>query len=564
MFWYTAGMGSHEQSYGRYVLEDRIAMGGMAEIFRARTNTEGFQKQICIKRILPNFLNEPGFEVMFRDEAALAARLQHANIVQVFDFGEADGTLFLAMELIDGADLNHLLRVGREQGEVPSISQCCQIAIEMCRGLHYAHNLNISGSPMGVIHRDISPHNVLVSRSGEIKVADFGIAKAAERVTHTATGLVKGKVAYMAPEQAGGDKMDHRVDQFATGVVLWEMLTGERLFARDVQTKTLLAVLEAKVRPPSELRSDIPKELDAIVLKALAKSPEERFGHMREFQQALGRFVHSLPPGVADDDVTSWVESVFAHDQNEIRHTAVIPKADPTRDDFSGAATAISEPKVEHRDTTKPTLTLSPQQLEDETVQASLVANDWQNTQSARRVSLGRVAALGTLMLAVVVIALWGGAQLAKKEANLAGESPAVPSKAQKTSPVVKQPRPEAQPEMGRVEKKKRNAALKRNLRKEQKKKAHVFPQQPVPATPALKNSSTAVAAPVRARVLVDVEDGWAEIWFEGKKLGDTPKQVALPLGTQKILLKNPETGQTKQLSIQVQRNNNAAVRVSF
>ena len=163
-----------ETAYGRYILEDRIAMGGMAEIFRARTNTEGFQKQICIKRILPNFLNEPGFETMFRDEAALAARLQHANIVQVFDFGEVDGTLFLAMELVDEIDLKQLLERSVQARHQPSISQCCQVTVDICRGLHFAHNAQIAGRRLGVVHRDVSPHNILISRSGEIKVADFG------------------------------------------------------------------------------------------------------------------------------------------------------------------------------------------------------------------------------------------------------------------------------------------------------------------------------------------------------------------------------------------------------
>ena len=162
------------KSWGRYVLERRLALGGMAEIYVGRLNTDGFHKQVCIKKVLPHHVEDEAFVAMFRDEAALAARLQHANIVQVFDFGDVDGELFLAMEFVDGADLRRLNKASKSHNIPPSISQCCQLVIEICRGLHYAHTVTLEGKSLGIVHRDISPHNVLISRNGEVKIADFG------------------------------------------------------------------------------------------------------------------------------------------------------------------------------------------------------------------------------------------------------------------------------------------------------------------------------------------------------------------------------------------------------
>lgn len=277
-------------------------MGGMAEIFRARLATDGFEKRVCIKRILPHFLEDEEFVTMFRDEARTAARLQHANCVHVFDFGEVLGTLYLAMELVDGCDLRRILDAGRKKRLFLEVGEAVQIAIDMCRGLHHAHTLTENGRPLSVVHRDVSPHNVLVSRAGEVKVTDFGIARAAERSTHTSTGIVKGKVAYMAPEQAQGLDFDHRLDQFATGVVLWEMLTGTRLFSAESDAATLRRILACHVAPPSTLRSAIPVALDAVLLRALSPKPEDRYADMREFELALSRFLFSgaIDPSTAD------------------------------------------------------------------------------------------------------------------------------------------------------------------------------------------------------------------------------------------------------------------------
>jgi serine/threonine protein kinase len=298
---------AYPRPYGRYILEDRLAMGGMAEIFRARTATAGFEKKVCIKRVLPNFLEEEDFVTMFRDEAKLAARLQHANVVQVFDFGEVDEgdtkTLYLAMELVEGADLRRLWDQSRKRHLPFSIGEVTQIGIDVCRGLHHAHTRHDDdGRPLGLVHRDISPHNILVSRSGEVKVTDFGIARAAERATHTSTGIVKGKVAYMSPEQAEGGAFDHRLDQWALGVVLWELLCSERLFRGDSDVAILTQVLSGTVQPPSSLRRDVPTELEEIVLRALRRRQDERFPTLREMELALSRFLLSgaIDPATAD------------------------------------------------------------------------------------------------------------------------------------------------------------------------------------------------------------------------------------------------------------------------
>ena len=316
--------------YGRYILEDRLAMGGMAEIFRARTATAGFEKRVCIKRVLPHFLEDDDFVTMFRDEARTAARLQHANVVQVFDFGEVEEetgtTLFLAMELIEGADLRRLGEQSRKKKRPFTVGEVTQIGIDVCRGLHHAHQLkDESGASLGLVHRDISPHNILISRNGEVKITDFGIAKAAERATHTSTGIVKGKIAYMSPEQAEGKPFDHRLDQWALGVVLWELLCGERLFRGDNDATILRKVLNVEVPSPATLRGDVPADLNAIILRALAGTPAERFRDMREMEQALSRFMFSGAIDPATCEVGAAYARIMGGDEVPVpRRTAVI------------------------------------------------------------------------------------------------------------------------------------------------------------------------------------------------------------------------------------------------
>ncbi|MCP4500308.1 MAG: serine/threonine protein kinase [Deltaproteobacteria bacterium] len=318
---------SDPQRFGGYILEERIAMGGMAEIFRAHIDKEGFEKEVCIKRVLPHFLDSEDFVIMFRDEASVAARLQHANVVHVFDFGEVDGALFLAMEFVDGQDLNSLVKSARKNQMPFRVGQAVQIAIEICRGLYHAHSARYKGRPLNVVHRDISPHNILVSRHGEVKVTDFGIAKAAERATHTSTGVLKGKLAYMAPEQLEGIEVDHRLDQFATGIVLWEMLTLEKAYAGESEATILRKVMTCDIPPPRVFRQDIPEELEAVLMKALAADREQRYPDMRAFERALTKFLFSY----SDDPAESDVQALFAHLTQEKKRppTTMLPKTEP-------------------------------------------------------------------------------------------------------------------------------------------------------------------------------------------------------------------------------------------
>jgi serine/threonine protein kinase len=315
---------SFPQPYGRYILEKRIAMGGMAEIFLARTNTEGFNKQVCIKRVLPHFLESKDFITMFRDEAALAAKLQHGNVVQVFDFGQEEDTLYLAMEYIDGADLRQLQKMSIRQNCPLRIEQILQIGIALCRGLHHAHTRQENGRPLSIVHRDVSPHNVLVSKAGEVKLTDFGIAKAAERATHTSTGVVKGKIAYMAPEQLEGAVLDHRVDQFAAAIVLWELCTDRQLFNGENEASILRQVIMCEVPNPSTIRADLPTAISAILLKALSASPDNRFSNMRELEQELTRILFDMTTDPASADLESWAAGILAP-QEAARKTAVLP-----------------------------------------------------------------------------------------------------------------------------------------------------------------------------------------------------------------------------------------------
>lgn len=311
------------QQFGRYILTAKIAMGGMAEIFRAKSlGAEGFEKVVVIKRILPHFCEEEGFVTMFKDEAKVASHLNHANVVQIFDFDEVEGLFYIAMEYVEGRDLKRVLDQGAKLGKALSIAQAVYIMIEASKGLDYAHKRVVDGQPLSIIHRDVSPHNVMVSFNGEVKIMDFGIAKAAARSTKTRVGTVKGKCAYMSPEQARGKNLDPRSDLFALGVCLWEMLTGKRLFVGDSDFETLNNVLRAEVPPPSELNPEVPKELDTIVLKALAREVDQRHKDVGAFVNELNRWFFSAVPDPDAVNLNGYMHELFGEEIQQLRQEA--------------------------------------------------------------------------------------------------------------------------------------------------------------------------------------------------------------------------------------------------
>jgi len=318
------------QKFGKYVLLRRIATGGMAEIFQAKTaGAEGFEKDIVIKRILPHFSEDEAFVKMFIDEASLTAKLQHSNIVQIFDFDLADGAYYIAMEYIEGEDLSTVLKDGHTAGRPLSVAQCVWVTMELAKGLHYAHVKEHKGKPLNIIHRDISPHNAMIAYNGEVKLMDFGIAKAAERSTKTQAGTVKGKVAYMSPEQARGKNLDPRSDLFALATVLWEMLTFKRLFLRDSDFETLTAVLKEPVAPPSRYRQGIDQELDDIILTALEKDREQRQKSVEEFNRELTRWYYKNVSDLEAEKLRPLMQELYGAKIRRIRDE--LSEIDPTQ-----------------------------------------------------------------------------------------------------------------------------------------------------------------------------------------------------------------------------------------
>ncbi|TMQ20538.1 MAG: PEGA domain-containing protein [Deltaproteobacteria bacterium] len=284
------------ERFGKYLLIGEIAAGGMAELFLAvHKGIEGVIKVVVIKRVLPHFGHHEAFVGMFIDEARLAARLDHPNIVRTYEFGEVDGQHFTAMEYLAGEDLCKVLNKLSFSRQLMPISMAVEIAAQVCTGLHFAHQLtDTDGNPLNLVHRDVNPANIVITYRGEVKIIDFGVAKS-NASRQTVTGTIKGKVAYMPPEQVLGRPADQRADTFSAGVVLWEMLTGRPLFLRDNEAASLYAIMKAPIPPPSKFRSDVPPQLDRILGRALSRSPAERYGSAEEMAAALEDFLLELP-----------------------------------------------------------------------------------------------------------------------------------------------------------------------------------------------------------------------------------------------------------------------------
>lgn len=336
------------EAFGKYYLIDRIAMGGMAEIFRAKSfGVGGFENLVVIKRILSHLSVNDQFVRMFMDEAKISAVLQASNIVRIYDFGKIRDNYFIAMECVEGKDVKLLLRKLAERRKLLPREFAVYIAMEAAKGLDYAHKRTaISGQPLNIVHRDVSPSNILVSYTGEVKVADFGIVKAANCAESTDAGMLKGKFEYMSPEQAHGQDLDRRSDIFALGIILHEMLTGRRLFKTESETRTLERVKKADVDPPSATNPAVPARLDEIVMRALSREPDQRYQDAREMHADLLDFLYPASPDLTQQSLSHFMRELFA-DEMEVERSRTESGSALARVMHDTAADTELEPEFE-------------------------------------------------------------------------------------------------------------------------------------------------------------------------------------------------------------------------
>ncbi|MFH1811647.1 MAG: serine/threonine-protein kinase [Pseudomonadota bacterium] len=311
---------AHGEKLGRYTLLNELATGGMATLYLARvTGPSGFEKYFAVKRIHPHLAKEKHFVEMFLDEARIAARISHPNVVQIHELGVVEKNLFITMEYIEGESLARLMSTvwkkpqsGGHRTRFP-LREAVHIIGETAAGLHAAHELCApDGQHIDLVHRDVSPHNILVSYGGHVKLIDFGVAKARWRIAHTDGGAVKGKIAYMSPEQLQGEPLDRRSDLFSLGIVLYELTTGRRLFKQSADVGSLAQIINVTIRRPTEVLADYPRELEDVVLRALAKKREDRFQTADEMRRALEHVAMSLGPPRGATDLGVIMRTVFA------------------------------------------------------------------------------------------------------------------------------------------------------------------------------------------------------------------------------------------------------------
>jgi serine/threonine protein kinase len=300
------------ERFGKYLIVGEVATGGMAEVFLGvHRGLEGFTKVVVIKRVLPQYCENADFVRMFVDEARLAARLEHPNIVRTYEFGELGGHYFTTMEYLPGEDLGKTLNKLVASRRMMPVHIAAGIVANVCAGLHFAHQLtDTAGRPLNLVHRDVNPTNIIITYGGEVKLIDFGVAKTNTNA-QTVAGTIKGKIAYMAPEQLLARGIDQRSDIFSAGVVLWELLAQRPLFMRDSEAATLYAIMNDPIVPPSRHRPDVPHELDAIVMRALARTPADRYDTAEEMADALAEFLMQQSAKCDSRAIARMLEHVF-------------------------------------------------------------------------------------------------------------------------------------------------------------------------------------------------------------------------------------------------------------
>lgn len=301
------------QRFGKYLILDHLVDGGMAKICRARYLGEQANKMVAVKMVQPQFSNDEAFVRMFQDELNITFGMLHPNIMQVYDYGKTNGQLYTAMEYIHGANLKQYLDRLKEKKVVFPVEISCYIISQVCLGLHYAHTFTdkLTGKPYNIVHRDISPHNIMLTYDGAVKVIDFGIAKANTNSEATQAGTIKGKLSYLAPEYLDGLELDARYDEFAVGITLWELLCSRKLFQASNDLAVLKQIQACKIVPPSQINPSVPKELDAIVMKALSKDRANRYDNLDQLNRALVRFLYAQYPDFNASDLNTFAEDLF-------------------------------------------------------------------------------------------------------------------------------------------------------------------------------------------------------------------------------------------------------------
>lgn len=400
--------------FGQYTLLERIAVGGMAEVWKARMKgVEGFQKTVAIKKILPHLTDSSDFVTMFIDEAKLAAQLNHNNIIHIYDLGKIGDDYFIAMEFVDGKDLRSILNSARAESRPLPLGLALLVGSRLASALDHAHRQkDFEGRPLGLVHRDVSPQNVLISYEGDIKLCDFGIVKAVTKASKTQMGALKGKLQYMSPEQAWGRPVDARSDIFSLGSLLFEMLTGRRLFSGESEMSVLDAVREGRIQAPRDLDPRLPLEVNALVLKALARDPDDRFLTAGEMQREIDGILASLKPAPSQADLGTYLHQLFAAEAQ------------------AGAtpASAASAPAAASRGAASaPSAAVPPRQPEVAVVAPTGVSKiedpDGGRSSKMLWIAIGGVAAAGLL----VYVLLGRGKPGAAPPAPAGTEAPAVP-----------------------------------------------------------------------------------------------------------------------------------------
>lgn len=304
------------ERFGKYLILDHLVDGGMAKICRSRYLGDQANKIVAIKMVQAQFSNDASFAKMFQDELNITFGMLHPNVMQVYDYGKTNGQLYTAMEYIHGANLKQYLDRLKERKVVFPVEITAYIISQVCQGLFYAHTFTdkLTGKPFNIIHRDISPHNIMLTYDGAVKVIDFGIAKADTNSEATQAGTIKGKLSYLAPEYLEGLELDQRYDIFAVGITMWEMLCSRKLFQAANDLAVLKQIQTCKVVPPSQINPNVPKELDAIVMKALSKDRSQRYENMDQFNRALVKFLYSQYPDFNASDLAYFAKELFGEE----------------------------------------------------------------------------------------------------------------------------------------------------------------------------------------------------------------------------------------------------------